>query len=290
MLQAILNEKRSRIRDLPELPPLPVVAEQILQQVTGEYVDIPRLAKTIEQDPGLLARIIGIANSAYFGCPDRIYTVNQAIVRVLGLSMVKSLALSIVLSNPFRVSQCPGFQLERYWYQAMSTALLAQRLAKYARTEGPEFSDHAYLAGLLHNLGELVMVHLFPYEMADVYRHPGEKTPAGVLQTQDQIVGINYLETGFILARKWHLPKDIRVMFEQRLHLEYRGEHWKTCVLSGLCCELAKLDSMPGELLPEHGLALDALGISMDQLAKVYEHLLQEREEINSMARLLATD
>ena len=47
---------------------------------------------------------------------------------------------------------------------------------------------------------------------------------------------------------------------------------------------------MPGELLPEHGLALDALGISMDQLAKVYEHLLQEREEINSMARLLATD
>lgn len=290
MLQAILNEKRARIRDLPELPPLPVVAEQILQQVSGEYVDIPRLAKTIEQDPGLLARIIGIANSAYFGCPDRIYTVNQAIVRVLGLSMVKSLALSIVLSNPFRASQCQGFRLEQYWYQAMSTALIAQRLAKYVHLEPRDFPDRAYLAGLVHNLGELVMVHLFPYEMADVYRHVENKTPADILQMQDETVGINHMETGSVLARKWHLPVDIRVMFEQRLAPEYRDQHWQICALTALGSELASLESMPDELAPQYVQAQDALGINLEQLTKVYEHLTHEREEIDAMAKLLAAD
>ena len=159
MYQRIINEKREKIRDLPDLPSFPAIAQQIVAQVSDEHIDIPRLSKTIEQDPAVFSRIIGVANSAYFGCPDKIYTISHAIVRVLGLCMVKSLALGMVLNEPFKHDACPNFNMEKYWLESLLTALVAQRLSRYIKVDHANFRDRAYLGGMLNNLGELVLAH-----------------------------------------------------------------------------------------------------------------------------------
>ncbi len=240
MYQLVINEKIGRIRALPDLPPIPVVAQQILAQVTSEQVDIPRLAQTIEQDPAVCSRIIGVANSAYFGCPDRIHSISQAIVRVLGLNVVKSLALGIVLNEPFKQSRCSGFDLQRYWYESMFTALLSRWLARYVSKTPAGFADQVYLAGLLSKLGELVLAHLFPSEMTDVFSRQQVETDIDVLDLQTEIVGINSLEAGAVLAKKWHLPDSLQTLYKHFRSGDYQDQHWQLIELVRLCSLLAQ--------------------------------------------------
>jgi len=142
----------STIQSLQQLPPLSAVATRLLEEATREDADLHRLARLIEQDPGLAARIIGIANSAYFQRHNDVCTVADAIIRVLGLNLVRSLAIGIALSQPFDASRCPEFDVGRYWYQAMTTATLASRLAPHLRVEHSQL-ECLFLAGLLQTLG-----------------------------------------------------------------------------------------------------------------------------------------
>ena len=93
--------------------------------VADDRFSLEDLALVINQDPGLSARILGLANSAYFGQTNPILTVEDAIIRVLGLNMVKSLAVSIAVSGVFDSSACRSFDLHEYWSHSLSIAMLA---------------------------------------------------------------------------------------------------------------------------------------------------------------------
>jgi HD-like signal output (HDOD) protein len=289
MYQLVLNEKINRIRALPDLPPLPAVAQQILGQVTSEQVDIPRLSKTIEQDPALFGRIIGVANSAYFGCPDRIYTVSQAIVRVLGLNMVKSLALGIVLNEPFKQSSCHGFDLKQHWFQSMFTAMLCRWMARYVTKTDRDFSDQVYLAGLLSKLGELVLTHLFPSEMSDVYARQQIENDIDVLDLQAEIIGISSLEASAILAKKWHLPVSLQTLYRHFHASDYQGPHWQLVHLVRLCSHLAhqqepvEIDEQAALIDITQRLALDPI-----HLTRLVKKIPAIRQDVECLAAVLA--
>jgi len=289
MYQVILNEKRGKIRELPDLPAFPILAQEILSQVTDENIDIPRLAKTIEQDPAVFGRIIGIANSAYFGSPDRIYTVMHAIVRVLGLSMVKSVSLGIVLNEPFRVDACKGFDMQHYWYHSMLTASVAQRLCRYVKVGQADFQDHAYLAGMLHNIGELILVHLFPSEMQDVYSQLTQDSGASKIELENDIVGINSYEASSILSQRWHLPQDLQVLYEQYDNLDYEGEHWQLQQLILLCGAL--IDAGDTEGLKETDQVrsiMSRMCLSSGQVNKLLSKISDDRQDVENLAKILA--
>lgn len=284
------EQNREQIRELQDLPPLSVIAERILREISKEYADISHLSSVIEQDPGLLARIIGIANSAYFGCTDNIYTVSDAIIKVLGLDMVKSLALGIVLSNPLRSTQCPGFELDRYWCTTMHTANLARQLAPYVGLKGVHLEDHAYLCGVLHNIGLLVLVHFFPSEMSNVFSKAGFNDPRKYHQLQLDTVGMTYMDAGAILAQKWHLPEEVAVVSEYHLNPDYRGEFWELSALIGLSSNLVTHDYAGGEWDDESAQYITALKIEPDVIQKVSAIVHARKQDIISMARVLSLD
>jgi len=289
MYQLILNEKRGKIRDLPDLPPFPAIAQQIMAQVTSEHVDIPRLSKTIEQDPAVFARIIGVANSAYFGCPDKIYTISHAIVRVLGLCMVKSLALGMVLNEPFKREACPGFDMGHHWYTSLLTAQTAQRLARYIKFGESHFQDHAYLAGMLNNLGELVLAHLFPSEMNDFYIQMHQQPDSDPDKIQSDIVGMNAYETSAILAHRWHLPGDLQVMFNHYHERDYDGEHWQLLHLIRLSNRLVTREddeAVLSHIDVQH--SLNKLGLTEGQVNKLQQKLANDRHDVENLAGILA--
>jgi len=288
MYDLILNEKRGKILDLPDLPMMPALGQQILSQVTGEHVDIPRLAKTIEQDPAVFSRIIGVANSAYFGCPDKIYTVTHAIVRVLGLCMVKSLALGIVLSKPLDSRACPGFDMQRYWFDSILTATVSQRLARYIKFGQKDFQDHAYLAGMLLNLGELILVKLFPSEISDVYARLKKNPELDELALQKEVVGINKFEAGSILAGRWHLPVDLQVMFKHYEDQNYEDEHWQLLRLVRLCKLLIDNEDLDENISNlEVQSSLERLGLSVGQVKKLMKKIVNDRNDVEGLAAIL---
>ncbi|HKJ87039.1 MAG TPA: HDOD domain-containing protein, partial [Gammaproteobacteria bacterium] len=114
---------RQKILETQELPPLPHVATELLSLLhASDDKELERLRFLVEQDPGLTARVMGWANSAYFGTRGNVRTLNRAIFGILGLRTVTSLILSIVLNRAFDTRACPAFELEDYWFRALLTA------------------------------------------------------------------------------------------------------------------------------------------------------------------------
>jgi len=289
MYQQILNEKRSRVRSLPDLPPFPVIGQQIMNQVTSEQVDIPRLSKTIEQDPAVFSRIIGVANSAYYGCPDKIYTINRAIVRVLGLSVVKSLALGIVLNEPFKNTVCQGFSMKEYWFRSMFLATSARWLGRRIQQTEKDFLDQAYLVGMLNNIGELVLVHLFPSEMNDVYTRLQGQEDVDLTNLQAEIIGITGHEAGAILAKKWHLPESLLTVFLHSNEEDYNGPYWQLLQLIRLCRLIADKEDMND--LSDHTEIVEhakKLGIESEQLDKLLLKMPVIYQDVDDLSSVLA--
>lgn len=286
-----IEEKRRRvIGKIRELPPLPRIAQMVLEEINREDVEISRLARVIEQDPGLLARIVGIANSPYYASPSNIYTVYDAIIKVMGLSMVESLALSIVLNGPLTSARCKGFQLDQYWFVSMHAACLARELSGCLQWEGENLAEHAYLCGLLHNLGSLVLVFSFPEQMEQVFADLAMPDAADVMVLELERLGITYPEAGSVLAQKWDLPEDVIAVTGNHHNPDYRGDYWQLSTLVGLCAQVAVLDSdeiASSEKVLEY---VDALGIELADVERTCVEMIMRKQEIIGMACVLSMD
>lgn len=226
-----------RVRQLQSLAPLPVVAQRLLADLDRKDLSLGQLSEVIEMDPALTARIVGLANSAYFANRQPVYSVSDAVGRVLGLDMVRNLALGIVLSGAFDTKACRAFEVERFWFTAMGTATLAVPLAGLIRGKVPVDGEWAYLAGLLHELGLLALCALFPAEMSRVLAQADPEKPLAVRTRQ--ALGIDAMEAGAVLARRWQLPESVAVVMAHYDTPGYQGPHSQLSALVGLAACLA---------------------------------------------------
>jgi HD-like signal output (HDOD) protein len=274
-----------RVRQLSDLPPLSPVAQQLLAILANDQVEIGPLARTIELDPGLTARIVGLARSAFFGYPRPVYTVRDAVVRVLGLDTVKSLALTLALTGHFHVNEAIGLDLARYWVTSLVTAASARTLAARVTIAGAPDPDGAYLGGLLHNLGLLVMTHVFEDEMGQVLALAPGAPDASLTIVEQEVLGVDHHQVGGWLADRWHLPSEVVVVMEHHHEPEYRGLHWPYARLIGACSRLAewRLDHEDGDL--GDTALFEDLGIAEDAvvaLRAVYEERFESLRELAS--------
>jgi len=200
------DELQQRLSRLQEIAPPSVMAREILGVVIDEQADIEHVVATIEKYPELTARILRCANSAYYGQRGKIYSVAEAIIRVLGLSVTKALVLSLALKSSFHTRNCPGFKEERYWFSAVLTANLARSLAPLLLAEQHPDVGAAYTVGLLHNIGILALVELYPQQMAKVFAEPDGDAEQELMRS---LLGVDAQQAGAILARRWGLPEPL---------------------------------------------------------------------------------
>jgi len=206
MLEAVEDSLSS----IKELPPLPLAARHILSALNGDEVVMSELVSAVELDPVVTARLIAIANSAYFQTTHPCTHVRDAIVR-LGLQETKQLLLPIVFASFFDLRKCPHFHADEYWKQILLVAMGARKVAECAGNKLDETILHsAYTAGLLHNIGVLALVHIYPDEMdklftqvADIYSNNKPVTAA---------LGINPSEASYILLSSWKVPDEISMV------------------------------------------------------------------------------
>lgn len=197
------------------IPPMPATAARLLALAADPDVAIDRLAEVIERDPPLSARLLGIANSAFYAPRHPVMTIKVAIIRVLGITMVRNMAFGMALSGGLSTANCSRFDLTSYWVMALGTADLASGLARAAKVEGMPDPDTAYLAGLLHNLGELLLVHVRPHDMNEALRRFAEDPSIPLEQHERDVMGMDLWGAGAFLARHWQLPPVIATTIEQ---------------------------------------------------------------------------
>jgi len=289
-LAAPQRNPRTRIQELLHLPPLSPVARELLIELGKEEIEIPRLVQVIERDPGLTARVIGVANSAYFNTQSPIYDIATAVVQVLGLNLVKHLTLGIALSAHFDTSGCPRFKLDRYWCLAVQTATLATYLAPHAELErGAE--EYLFLGGLLHNVGELVLIHSFLEGMCEVLEKSEVDANASIPDLQEKILGLTETEAAVVLGRKWHLPPKVVHIVANHDNPDYRGDDWRAVCLVGYCSRLIEAGARAEEKPSAEALvsAVDnILQFDEDTVVAALERLFDNQDQLKALANTLA--
>lgn len=199
-------------KELKELPPLSSSAREILKIVYKDDVDISVFVRIVESDPVLLARIIGLANSAFYGVRATVTSVQRAIIDVLGFRTAKNIALGVVLGGIFNPKSCRAFDLPKYWLISLLTATLSRDIIVESGLTSLDAND-AYLTGMLNEIGVMALAYLHPIEMEQVLSdNADDKT---ILATEMEIFGDNHYAISMQLMSDWKLPDIVnQIMLE----------------------------------------------------------------------------
>lgn len=280
------RERRLEVQRLNNLPPMSLVAQKLLSVLADDEMDIPGIAAIIEQDPALMARIIGVANSAYFGMREPVTTIKDAILKVLGLETTRNLALGLLLSGPLDPSRCPSYQGDRYWFAAISAAKLSQQLAKVSsQMPGARVKD-AYLCGLLHNLGLQAMVNIEPELMSTVLAANDSSVQHRLYEIEQEYLGATHPVVGGWLVRKWHLPPHIVAVIEHHHETDYQGSEQDMVRLVGSAVRWLGAIKYSRDETPELA-QLNALGIDTEQAQMIMDDLEEKRDGLLALAQLM---
>jgi len=276
---------RLEIQKIKKLPPLPVIAQQLIGALNNVDSSITVISEIISQDPALTSRIIGVANSAFFGFNRRIYSIHEAIVN-LGLDLIRSMALTIVMGGVFDVKKCKGFDITQYWLSALMTADLARHAATVLGAAKPATGRQFFLYGLLHNLGILILTDCFPKLMTEIFnvakRHPERR----LIFTEQAMLDIDHHQAGGWLARKWRLPDEVVSVIEFHHDPGYQGPHQREVVLTGYCSRTTRNWIMGKDtMLCDEFAVLPVLGIDRRNMVRIAEKCRSRHAEFQGIAR-----
>jgi HD-like signal output (HDOD) protein len=231
--------RQGKALTLDDIPNCSLSDQKTLILLSDDDVDLSILSAAIEESPTLTASIIGLANSAYFGSPVQVFTVQDATIKVLGIQTVKSLAISIILGSTLDLRRCAAFSPLVYWTHALTTACCSQYLVKSPHVNSELNADQAYLCGLLSDFGQLLLAHLFPAEQSSVLSGDHQQL-SDLLADQQQQMGTDQGIAGSLLATRWKLPPQVKTVIEHHHDPSYRSAHWKLNHVVGFAAQLIR--------------------------------------------------
>jgi HD-like signal output (HDOD) protein len=194
------EEVRTQLGSIGTLPPMPATFATLQSALADPKVDSSKIASIIQRDPSVSAKVLQVCNSAFFRLPRRISSIQQA-VSYLGLSTVRALVLSAELFKPGK-PLCRGLDLGVLQRHALSVAGLARFLA----TDTP-WAEDAFLAGLLHDVGFLLLGGLFTDKMQHCLDAVKDGMPLTV--AEHEVMGVDHGIAGAYLLGLWGLPYEV---------------------------------------------------------------------------------
>lgn len=187
--------------NLKDLPTLPAIVMELLTSLEQEDTDVHLLAQKVTQDLALTAKTLRYANSPFYSTLVKVTTIQQA-MSLLGLDTVKQMVLSAALSGCFPENNCQGFDHKAFWRHSNAVAFVSKLIARRMNFN----EDEAFTSGLLHDIGLLALVTLYPreFEQVIVYR---KETLATQFEAERKILGIDHAAVGEALAIEWNFSE-----------------------------------------------------------------------------------
>ncbi len=185
------------------LPSMPQVLVQLIDICHAQDIDLQEVVKVVTKDAPISAKVLQLVNSAFIGSRKNFTDVGQAIV-FLGADVIKNLAISVSVQQVFRRVDPNGpLSLDRFWHHSFQNALLAQNIAK---TISFPSASEAYLAGLLHDIGKLILWMAFPGQYAPLLLKGVRCHDARLAFLEQEKLDIDHCEAGGWLCQQWQLP------------------------------------------------------------------------------------
>ena len=180
------------------LPSAPKVVQDLISSFNNEDVSADEIARKLAADPVMSAKLLRLANSAYYHVSRSVNTVNDAVM-MLGFVTVRTLVISSSLVSGFKSTS--GLDLKQFWRYSLHTAVAAKWLAKQAGQN----SDLAFTIGMMHGIGQLV-IHAGMPEQALLLDQTVGFLDARRFDTERNSFGYDYAEVGAELASRWKFP------------------------------------------------------------------------------------
>lgn len=254
-----------------KLPSPPAIALRILDAVKKDDACFGELARIIEIDPALTAKVLQVANSSFYAVSSKIGTIEKAL-SVLGLNVTKNIALSFVIAKELTGAEDGGFDFKSFWKRSVTSAVAAELLASLLSYR----NDDLFVSSLLQDIGVLVLFLAKP----DVYRQVlDEKRVADrpIRETERRIFGLDHQEVGAQLLGEWGLPESIGQAIRhhhdascpQELKMQADLVRWSSMlasIYSGLR-SVEKGQQLKAEICPLFNVAPEAIDTLIDEVA-----------------------
>jgi len=264
-----------KIKQFKNLPQLPQVMLELIKACNSDQTDIDELTKIISIDPGLTSKLIQIIGSAYINLPKEINDIKTAVM-YLGMDTIRNIAISTSAIHFFKLTKSvPEFNVNQFWYHSYKCGVLARKIAEENDISNP---DELFLAGLLHDIGRLVLLENYPDEYKQILKTSSNESQ--ILAAELEKFDLNTPELSAWLFKKWDLNPLIAdsVLFinESIEQIESAFPHVKIIFISNLLAKQAPLENIPN---------LTALtDISESRLEQI---LTSAEKEVQTMAKNL---
>ncbi|HFB65651.1 MAG TPA: HDOD domain-containing protein [Aeromonadales bacterium] len=284
-----ISSKPISMEDIHRIPPSPKVCQQVISLTQTDDFQISTLANLINTDPVLTGKLIGVANSAFYG-GQNVSNLEQAIIRVLGISTVQNLTITMMYCQQLKTTERSVFDLKGFWVESLATAEASKYFADSPRLKNLISPSELYLASLLHQIGLLALAYLRP-EATQHYLHKlktiNEIDEVNFSQFENKIFGLSLAEMGSLVLTHWGLPQVVCQTVGQ-LELE------NACIASQIIVLLSKMikllqlgaeDCIPDRLTKQ---LLEISGYSKNQLDNQMTKITSKLPEVNELAQTLA--
>ncbi|HUU85208.1 MAG TPA: HDOD domain-containing protein [Phycisphaerae bacterium] len=280
--KAVVTRALAVISDIATLPEVTVKIIGIVEDPNSTARDLHQVIKT---DPALSAKVLKVVNSAFYGLPGQVASVDRAIV-LLGMSAVKNIAVAASIARLFKSGKMSEqFSARDLWRHSVAVGVAARLIAKASGQ--PAGLDEVFLAGLIHDIGILVQRQAFADQLSDVIaRCSAGEGDFGNLEVA--IIGADHQAFGDGLTTKWKFPRHLRAAvgfhhYPEKLSAELRKLGSTVCLADVICCQRKlgfHLTAQHGQVTEE---LVQATGVTPEQLDEIDENLEEALEEAENM-------
>ena len=199
--------KKKIYAKIDELPTLPVVVSKLLALLEDPEFDIGELTELISQDPALTAKVLKVANSAYYGFAQEVDNLDRA-VALLGINMLKSLTLSVgVVAALPQKKQSDLLSHSGLWLHSVAVAAVIREMGQ--RMGLPKEADHLFVVGLLHDVGKIVLLHFFFDLYQETLLRTKQREGLPLHLAEREIIGLDHGDVGAMLLGRWRFPPQV---------------------------------------------------------------------------------
>ena len=255
---------------IEDLPTLPAVAMEVNKMLLDEDITISQLSGAIEKDQAMVSKILKLVNSAFFGLRGKISNISHAVV-VLGFNTIRNVVVSISIINAFSIKEgLDGFDIAEFWKHSVAVAITSKYLAEKA---GIHSADNCFVAGLLHDIGKIVLLQHFKDLFQKVWLAVKGKR-LSFYEAEKSQIQIDHAWIGGYLAQKWQLPMPLidAIRYHHDVKPTINDQHLLMIIhVADIIVNTYTPDSKDRmELSGVHPDALSALGNLLDTISDWY--------------------
>lgn len=260
---------------------LPETAMRINSMVSDPNSTASDIGDVVSQDPALTARLLRVVNSAFYGFPSKIDTISMAIT-ILGTRQLRDLVMTTSVINRFRDIPASVVDMENFWCHSLTTALAAKNFANHMKISN---SERLFVAGLLHDIGKLVMYIALPDPSRQVVEIAGEPQ-VDSNHVEEAIFGFTHSQVGAELLRQWKLPESliepVAYHHEPALAKVYQQETAIVHLANVIANDIQPAISADDDSVADP-MAWKLLGLEPSLLERLHEEVYQQLDDVLSI-------